>query len=280
MLSGQSQDPVGYPPEWADKTRNLVGQTTLNVAGYDVGISITAEQLDRVYLPLLALLADSAAGGHRVLAGLGGIPGSGKSTFAAALERVAGRLRASGWLAVVGLDGWHYPNAVLDQRTVCDELGQLVTLRSRKGGPQSFDVPAMAAAIESLQVTHRVVNLPAYDRRIHDPVPDAIAISSETQVVLIEGNFLLGTSPPWDRVSGLLKPRLFLEADPEAARERIIQRHIRGGAPPEQAMAKFETNDLLNIQAARQTAANADFVIRLDPPPHLRAHSSPPDASL
>ncbi len=70
MLSGQSQDPVGYPPEWADKTRNLVGQTTLNVAGYDLDISITPEQLDRVYLPLLALLADSAAGGHRVLAGL------------------------------------------------------------------------------------------------------------------------------------------------------------------------------------------------------------------
>ncbi len=38
---------------------------------------------------------------------------------------------------------------------------------------------------------HRFISLPAYDRRLHDPVADAIQISPETQVVLVEGNFLL-----------------------------------------------------------------------------------------
>lgn len=278
MLSDQSQNAFAYPPEWADKVEDLVGTTTMEVAGYDIEVTITREQLDRVYLPLLALLADCAADDRRVLAGLGGIPGSGKSTFAVALERMAGRVCASGRLVAVGMDGWHYPNVVLDQRTVCDESGQRILLRSRKGGPQSFDVPAMAAAIESLRMMHRCVTLPAYDRRIHDPVPDAISISPQTQIVVIEGNFLLGTTPPWDRVSRLLKPRLFLETSSEEARERIIRRHIRGGASPEQALTKLQANDLLNIQAARQTAANADFVIRLDPPPYLRAHAWPSDA--
>ncbi len=55
------------------------------------------------------------------MAGLGGIPGSGKSTFAAALALVAGRIWPAGWLAVVGMDGWHYPNAVLDKKTIIDE---------------------------------------------------------------------------------------------------------------------------------------------------------------
>ncbi|MGQ9648998.1 MAG: hypothetical protein ACUVXJ_02720, partial [Phycisphaerae bacterium] len=208
-------------------------------------------------------------------AGLGGIPGSGKSTFAATVAMVGGRIWPSGRLAVVGMDGWHYPNVVLDARTVLDESGQPVPLRRRKGGPQSFDVYAMADSLVSLRPMHRPVNLPAYDRRLHDPVPGAIAIDAETQIVLVEGNFVLSTAHPWDKVSSLLKPKLFLEADPAVARERIIQRHIRGGASPEQAREKFETNDLLNIATAEETAAGADFMVRLDPNPQIRAKTAP-----
>lgn len=280
MAIDQLQNPFVYPPGWAELANDLVGDRTLNVAGYEVTVHITAEQLDRVYLPLLAILTDYRVGGRRVLAGLAGIPGSGKSTFAATVALLADRIWPSGRLAVVGMDGWHYPNAVLDTQTVLGEEGEPIPLRKRKGGPQSFDVSAMAAALKSLQPMHRFVNLPAYDRRLHDPVPDTIRIAAQTQIVFIEGNFLLSTQPPWDRVSSLLKPRFFLEANPAVAHERIIERHIRGGASLEQADEKFETNDLLNIDAARETAANADVIIRLDPNPQLRVQISLSGGSL
>lgn len=275
MVIDQPQNPFVYPPEWVGLTRDLAGSRALSVAGYEVEVHITVEQLDLVYLPLLAMLVQhSGDDEERVLAGLGGIPGSGKSTFAAAAALVAGRIWPSGRLAVVGMDGWHYPNVVLDARTVLDERGHPVPLRSRKGGPQSFNVPAMADALESLRPARRSINLPAYDRRLHDPVPGAIVIDARTQIVLVEGNFVLSTTPPWDKVSSLLRPRLFLEADLAVARERIIKRHIRGGASPEQAREKFETNDLINIAAVEETEANADFVVRLDPNPQIRVQAA------
>lgn len=274
------QQPFAHPADWSLKARSLVGAIELEVAGYAVAIEITGEQLEGVYLPLLAVLTDYAVSGRRLVAGLGGIPGSGKSTFAAALACVADRIWAPGQLVVVGMDGWHYPNSVLDERTILDEEGRSIPLRRRKGGPQSFDVAALAASLESLQTMHRFIHLPAYDRRLHDPVARAILISPQTHIVLVEGNFLLSTDSPWDRVSRLLKPKLFLEESFEVARERIVQRHIRGGAAAAQAEEKYRTNDLLNIDTARETAANADFVIRLDPRPHIRARCSPSDAGL
>lgn len=277
MFADPRREPFDYPPEWAHRAGSLVGVTTLKVAGYDVQMRMTFEALNRVYLPLLSLLAARATGPRRVLAGLAGIPGSGKSTFAAAMALLADRVWPPGRLAVVGMDGWHYPNAVLNRLTVADENGRPIPLRQRKGGPQSFDVAALAGAIRSLRAADRVVNLPAYDRRLHDPVPGAVAIDARTRIVLIEGNFVLSTAHPWDKVSSLLKPRLFLEADPAVARERIMDRHIRGGASPEQAREKFETNDRLNIAVAAETAANADFIIGLEPRPCIRAQA-PPDA--
>lgn len=274
MVVDSPQNLFAYPPEWVGLAGGLAGSQKLNVAGYEVDVQVTVEQLDFVYLPLLAMLASYSGGERRVLAGLGGIPGSGKSTFAATVALVAGRIWPSGRPAVVGMDGWHYPNVVLDARSVLDEKGQSVPLRRRKGGPQSFDVSAMADALESLRPMHRPVNLPAYDRRLHDPVPGAIVIDAETQIVLVEGNFVLSTGSPWDKVSSLLRPRFFLEADPAVARERIIKRHIRGGASPEQAREKFETNDLLNIATAEETAAHADFVVRLDPNPQIRVQAA------
>ncbi len=264
------QNPFAYPAEWASKTSGLIGARTLQVAGYDVTVPITAEHLDRVYLPLLAILANHAVGDRRVVAGLAGIPGSGKSTLAAALAVVGAQIWPADRLIVVGLDGWHYPNSVLDRKTTTDESGRVIPLRKRKGGPQSFDVSALAAALESLRATDRFISLPAYDRRLHDPVPDAIRIPPQTQVVLVEGNFLLSTDPPWDEVSRLLKPKLFLEEASAVARERIVQRHVRGGASIEQALEKCRSNDLLNMSIVRRAAFNADFVIQLDPCPQVR----------
>ncbi len=250
-----------FPGDWMNRLADLPRRLAVNVAGYPMQVEITPEALTRVYLPLLHLLQTHLGEQRRMVAGLAGIPGSGKSTFAAVLARMADALWGMGRMVAVGLDGWHWPNAVLDSRTITDEAGHSVPLRQRKGGPDSYDVEALAHAVSALGSADRLVRLPVYDRRIHDPVPEGLAIGPGTSIVLIEGNFLLSRQSPWKRVSELLQPKLFLEWEATSARDRVVARHVLGGSTPEEAERKYERNDRLNTEIVLQTADHADYAI-------------------
>ncbi|HOA75602.1 MAG TPA: hypothetical protein PL151_12070 [Phycisphaerae bacterium] len=254
--------PDVFPAQWLKSLEALPRQLTVNVAGYSIAVSVTRDDLTTAYLPVLHLLTAALGDRRRVVAGLAGIPGSGKSTFTAVLAVLADTLLGMGRLVAVGMDGWHWPNAVLDVRTTTDEAGRTIPLRQRKGGPESFDVNAIAAAVRELHDPSRVVSLPVYDRRLHDPVPDGVHVGPGTAIVLLEGNFLLETASPWDQVSSQLQPKLFLEHDPADARQRVIARHVRGGLSPDEAARKFELNDRLNTDVVLATAGNADYVVR------------------
>ncbi|MBI4580081.1 MAG: hypothetical protein HY718_10295 [Planctomycetes bacterium] len=262
-----------FPSHWLDQLSGMPRVLTLDVAGYPGSVNINRDDLARVYLPVLHVMQTALVESQRrIVAGLGGIPGSGKSTFAAVLARIADIIWGTGRLAVVGMDGWHWPNAVLDVRTTTDESGNAVPLRQRKGGPDSYDIAGIAAAVNELRAADHPVSLPVYDRRRHDPVAEGIAVSPGTSIVLLEGNYLLDAHSPWGAVSQRLRPRLFLECDVAAARDRVVARHVRGGLSPDQAAAKYEANDRLNAIAAAATAANAHYVIRFEPQPAVFAN--------
>lgn len=72
-------------------------------------------------------------GTGRVVTALAGPPGAGKSTAAEALADALNQLSA-GVAAVFPMDGFHYDDAVLDQRG----------WRARKGAPHTFDVSGFA----------------------------------------------------------------------------------------------------------------------------------------
>lgn len=267
---GDEPRPGVYPGAWMKRAVALGGDLALDVAGLAVTVRITHNQLDRLLLPVLhALNACAEASGARVLAGLAGIPGSGKSTLAAVLGRAAEAVLGRSALAVVGMDGWHWPNDVLDVRMTHDPQGLLIPLRQRKGGPDSFDVGSLGRALAALRQADESVRLPVYDRRRHDPVPDVLLIEPETRIVLIEGNYLLSDVAPWRTVSGMLRPRLFLECDPAVARERVIARHVRGGSSPAEAAARFESNDAINTHLVQASARAADFRLRWEPQPDI-----------
>jgi len=271
------------PADWLKPAASLIGTVTLEVAGYATPVAITVEALQRAYLPLLAMLNEQARS-RRVLAGLVGVPGSGKSTYAAAMTLLADRLLGEGVFAAVGIDGWHLPNAVLDRRTTSDAAGQTIPLRQRKGGPESFDVPALIDALTRLEADAGPVNLPAYDRRLHEPVPDRVLISPRTRIVLVEGNYLLGIAageprqrreppalqegcpaetPTWNTIAAMLSPRFLLTCDPAIARLRVIERHVRGGCSRQEAERKYEHNDGLNAETVLRHADRADWIIEL-----------------
>lgn len=254
---------LSFPADWEPVLRDLSGSMELQVAGLDVTVDLSEDELYRVHAPFIAYLNEHPLphDACRGVAGLAGIPGSGKSTFAASVERVADRLLGEGVLVAVGMDGWHFPNAILDQRTTRDDTSELIPLRQRKGGPESFDTPGLAEAVTRLRTEPDLVRLPVYDRRLHDPVADGNAILPITRIVLLEGNFLLSNDPAWQPVSSQLGPKCLVTCDPDAARKRVIDRHVRGGCTPDKARAQFESNDRLNTEAVQATVAEADLWI-------------------
>jgi len=88
----------------------------------------------------LALVRGPGAAG-RVLLGVAGAPGAGKSTLAEALVREVARREGPDAVAHVPMDGYHLADVQLDR------LG----LRARKGAPETFDALGYAALLRRLR---------------------------------------------------------------------------------------------------------------------------------
>jgi pantothenate kinase len=179
---------------------------------------------------------------RRILVGVAGAPGAGKSTFAAALA-----LRIGG--TVLPMDGFHLPQARLV------ELGR----RDRMGAPDTFDVDGFVTMLAALRTGGRV-EAPGFDRGVEEPVPGAIAIEPGHRILIVEGNYLLH----WDAVPPLLDATIFLLLDDPTRRERLIARHIASGKTPDAARAWALGPDEANAVLIAPGAARADLALELD----------------
>jgi pantothenate kinase len=198
----------------------------------------------------LAGQAGGQAGGQtggRVLLGITGAPGAGKSTIAAALAAAIGPDAC-----VVPMDGFHFSNAVLRG------LGRA----ARKGAPDTFDVDGYAALLDRLRRADRVVYAPSFDRQRDEPVAGDLAVPPSVRIVITEGNYLLIASHGWGRVRPLLDEVWHVDVDPAIRLERLIGRHREFGKDPDRARAWATGPDEANARliAAQRTAA--DLIIR------------------
>ncbi|XWW95915.1 hypothetical protein V2A60_003884 [Cordyceps javanica] len=138
---------------------------------------------------------------NRVLIALAGVPGSGKSTISDALIQDLMR-HGIGEVAVLPMDGFHFSLATLSSFLDPDEA-----LR-RRGAPFTFNADGFVELVLRLRAmpvtmdeSETTITAPSFDHAIKDPVPDAIAISSRTKVVIIEGNYTLLDREPWSKIS-------------------------------------------------------------------------------
>jgi pantothenate kinase len=187
--------------------------------------------------------------GDRVVVGIAGPPGSGKSTAAAALVEALGATAA-----LLPMDGFHLPQ----HRLV--ELGR----RERMGAPDTFDVEGFVATLHRLREPGRAVIAPGFDRSVEEPVADAIQISPETRIVVVEGNYLLHHDDGWGAVAALLDLSLFVRLDRDIRLGRLIERHVRYGKAPDAASAWAIGPDEANARLVEATAARADYLLELD----------------
>jgi pantothenate kinase len=186
----------------------------------------------------------------RALLGLCGPPGSGKSTLAA---RLVGALGESA--VVVPMDGFHLHD---------DELARLGR-SERKGAPDTFDVLGYTAMLARLRgETRETVYAPEFDRDRELSVAGAIAIRPERRLVVTEGNYLLYDGLGWSGVRPLLDEVWFVEQDEASRVERLVQRHIVHGKPPDEARRWTLTSDQANAELVARTRASADLVVRID----------------
>ena len=201
---------------------------------------------------LIGRVEDLAAVNHRVLLGITGSPGAGKSTLAVGL---ADALRRRGLaVAWVPMDGFHLADVELER------LGR----RDRKGAIDTFDAYGYLALLRRLAgETEHNVYAPSFDRSIEQPIAGAIAVEPATQVVLTEGNYLLDRSEPWHAVRETLTEVWFCDLPNDVRRERLIARHIRFGKVPAEARMWVDEVDQPNAVRIAATRSLADLVIRV-----------------
>lgn len=217
---------------------------TPEVAAPEVATPEVAAEIAAAVADLKRLMA----GGKRVLVGITGSPGSGKSTFSAVLQNCF----APGQAVVVPMDGFHLGNAIIDG----------TPLRQRKGAIDTFDAGGYLSLLQRLaRRDEDVVYAPDFRRSLDEPVAASIAVPAAVPLVITEGNYLLAELPPWPEVRAQLDEVWFLETPHEVRLARLVERHVQFGMDRAAAEKWASGSDEANARLIEATRDSADRII-------------------
>ena len=275
---------------------------SLSVSGLPTLLALTREELWDLYLPLVLLAAGAAACKEaRLLMGVAGAAGSGKSTLCAAavvvgnawhrimLEEDAGYRAAWGasseeLFAALSMDAYHRTNADLAASGLAAHKGRIDTISAVL---LAADLQRVRAADE-----HTTVLLPEYDRAVtHNPVQDVVKVHACHRVVLVEGLYMCSgrssgvgdastargptpVDPAWHTVRGLLDGALFIDAPLSLCRARATARWAaakEGGATEPGDECALQARALAHFEAVDAPTWRALQDDLLQPPPALWA---------
>lgn len=186
---------------------------------------------------------------RRVVLGITGPPGAGKSTVANALRDALGDDGA-----IVPMDGFHLSNRVLVS----------LQLQDRKGAPDTFDVRGYVDLLQRLTAhADSIVYAPSFDRTTDEPIAADIAIHPSARVVVTEGNYLLLPHDGWLEVRSRLDRVYFVDVDPQTRLDRLAKRHVEFGKNPIEATRWANGPDETNARLVAATRAFADAALTI-----------------
>lgn len=195
----------------------------------------------------------------RILIGLAGTPGSGKTFVAGQLTSDINAIAGTRVMLALSMDGFHLPKAALAA------LPDPALALARRGAPWTFDAAGLAARLAHIRRAAGCapVDWPDFQHDVGDPVEAAISVPSATRIVLVEGLYLLHQADGWDAVARAFDQRWYLDTPLDLALDRLAQRHMRAwGWSRAQAAARIAENDEPNALLVAGTRTNADWILR------------------
>lgn len=192
-----------------------------------------------------------------LVVGLTGSVASGKTTLA---KNIVAHLSSGLEAAHVTTDGFLFPNAVLQERD----------LMNRKGFPETYNISAMAEALNALR--QGPASFPVYDHVTYDIDPDTKRDLPQPDVLLLEG-LGLGPNPPTARGGGTPDVLIYLDADEADIEAWFLERFLRFWRAAETDPTSFYAQWLhMSLEEITDFAGMVWRTINL---PNLRDHIAP-----
>lgn len=235
--------------------------------------------IENLLLPLAATaLHLNAERQRRVLIGITGGAGSGKTLLSNLLCQTLNALSNPDTAIALSTDAYHFPNAYLDSHVhTTDSIPQ--PLREMKGLPPTFDVEAIHCDLRRLRAAGAsAIRLPVYDRQRHDPVSGELCALPQHRIVIVEGLHLIRPEAEWKAIRECLDFCILLEVPFETCRRRVTTRKIAAGRTPDDVQAHFERVDRPTLDTVLDPVhrAQADLVIVFDEEPTTDASPQSP----
>ncbi|KAH3687818.1 hypothetical protein WICPIJ_001193 [Wickerhamomyces pijperi] len=208
----------------------------------------------------IKLLRDKPSN-QRVLIGLAGSPGSGKSTMSSNVTDRINKKFGEEISIVLDQDGYHYTREELS-KFPDPELAF-----KRRGAPFTFNPKGFLDLIHELQkpitTESKDILAPSFNHKKKDPEPNSRRITPQHRIIIIEGNYVLLRDEYWKEISKIVDEKWKIKVDPINARRRIIKRHLEAGisASEEEAIERCDNNDMVNAVYISENSVEPDLII-------------------
>lgn len=229
----------------------------LLVNSFEIEAEYFEEDIQDIFIPLLSRLsAIKKENNERVIVFIAAPPGVGKTTLSLFLERLSKESVGINDIQAIGIDGFHYPQDYILKNKVVRE-GIEIPMKEVKGSPETFNLTLLKEKIMALKEGD--VLWPIYDRKKHDVVADQVLVNKK--IVIIEGNWLLLDEDGWRDLSAYCDYCVFITAQIDMLRSRLIERKIKGGLTKEEAVKFCENSDLKNVNRALKNMKKPNMIL-------------------
>jgi pantothenate kinase len=185
---------------------------------------------------------------NRYFISLAGPPASGKSTIS---EKINNDLNSKGYQSsILQMDGFHLDDQILKDQN----------LISKKGAPETFDVMGLISFLSRLQIEPEVI-VPIFDRSLELSRSSATIINKETKVILVEGNYLLLKSKPWDNLQKFFDVSVMISCEEKVLEKRLLDRWKSFNLSKEDTYQKVYQNDLPNGLNVLNNSSASDYIL-------------------
>jgi pantothenate kinase len=202
---------------------------------------------------------------QRIIVGIVGPPGAGKSFLAEQIAWLASRGCIPGVMATaLPMDGFHHNREYLEHHHQRLSSGESISLLESKGSPFTYDAESLRQHLQQLREVLPMMTWPGYDRQTHEVVPEEHRIPAAVNMVLVEGNYLFLDRPPFKGIGDFFDLKIYVEAPAPSIMGNLMERHILGGRSMEAAKDWVKRVDLPNARLVESTRSVVDVVVQRD----------------